>query len=334
MKKNNPIVQYLKKYSGILMALLLICVVLTFTTETFFTVGNSINILRQISINALLAFGMTQLIIAGGIDLSVGGVCALSGCLVVVLINRGVPLLPAVILAIGAGALCGLVNAFFVTRVHIVPFVVTLSSYNIFKGLAYAVSGGLSVSCSNTAFSALGTGYVGRIPVPVIIMCAAMLLCYIIMNRTVLGHKIYAVGGSNLAARYAGINSDKIRTFCYIFSGMMAAAAGIVLAAKMYSAQPSVGVGYEGDAIAASVLGGVSMMGGIGAVGGTLIGAIIIGVISNGLNLLGASYQTQLIMKGIIILIAVGIDTCKKENKFTGLLNLKSLLRKKQKEKI
>ncbi|MDD3218803.1 MAG: ABC transporter permease [Lachnospiraceae bacterium] len=319
MKILNMVKAYFKRYGGILAALLILCIALSFVSPAFATQNNWINILRQISINALIAFGITQLIIVGGIDLSVGGVVAMSGCTSVVLINSGMPVAIAVILALLTGLLAGLINGFCVTVVKIVPFVVTLASFNIYSGLAYVVSNGSSVACKNIAFSKLGTGYIGAVPVPVIVMGVIMLLCWLIMNKTVLGQHIYATGGNERAAEYAGINTKKTRMFCYSLCGVLAAIAGVVLAAKMYSGQPTVGVGYEGDAIAASVLGGVSFEGGAGTIGGTLIGAIVIGVISNGLNLVGASYQTQLIAKGIIILIAVGIDTLKKEHVFNNL---------------
>lgn len=315
-KKMNPLVRYLKNYSGILVALFVICLALALTTETFLTPKNLINILRQISINALIAFGMTMLIIVGGIDLSVGGVCAMSGCCVVVLINAGVPIFAAVLLALLLGAVCGLLNGLLVTKVGIMPFVVTLSTCGVFKGLGYMISGGKSVACKVEAFSYLGTGYVGVIPVPVIIMLIVMFICYIIMNKTVFGQQIYAAGGNDQASRYSGINTNRVRRICYVISAVLASLAGVILASKMYSGQPSVGTGYEGDAIAASVLGGVSMLGGFGSIGGTMIGSIVIGVISNGMNLLGFDYPWQLIIEGGIVLLAVAIDTAKKQKFF------------------
>jgi ribose transport system permease protein len=255
---------------------------------------------------------MTLVMILGGIDLSVGSIVAMCGTLTVgFMVLNHLPMWLAVMMGLAMGAAMGLISGLIVAFFKIPSFIVTLGMLNVARGVAYVYSGGRSTRMMDPAFTAIGSGYLWVFPLPVLYMVALVVIFVVVLNRTKFGTYIYAIGGNRESARLSGVPIKKVEIATFTISGILAAFAGLVLSARMFSGQPSVGVGYELDAIAACVLGGVSMAGGIGRVSGTVFGAIVIGIISNGLNLINVSSFWQLIVKGIIILIAVIIDSQK-----------------------
>ena len=308
----NGAVKYFKDNIGIIIALLAMCVFLVIfptTRSTFLTQNNVFNILRQNASNLFLATGMTMVIILGGIDLSVGSVIALSGCVAAgCVVNMGLPEVAAFLIAILIGAAVGMFNGVVICKTNIPPFIVTLASMNITKGIALVYTQGAPIRCMTDAFKFPGAGYVGPIPTPVILMLIIFVIAVMLVNRTHFGRHIYAVGGNAQAASFSGINVQKVKFWVYTFTGIMAGIAGVVIASRLYSGQPRSGEGAEMDAIAAGVVGGTSMSGGSGRLGGTLIGVLIIGVLNNGLNLMGVDSNWQYIVKGFVILLAVYVD--------------------------
>ena len=273
------------------------------------TPKNLFNILRQNASNMFLATGMTMVIILGGIDLSVGSVIALSGVVAAgCVVNFGLPEAVGFIAAIAVGAAVGLFNGFIICKTDIPPFIVTLASMNITKGIALVLTGGAPIRCMTDAFKFPGAGYVGPVPTPVILMFIIFILAALMINKTQLGRHIYAVGGNVQAAKFSGISVQKVKFIVYAYTGVMAGIAGVVIASRLYSGQPTAGDGAEMDAIASVVVGGTSMSGGSGRIGGTLIGVLIIGVLNNGLNLMGVDSNFQYIVKGLVILLAVYVD--------------------------
>lgn len=310
---NNPIMSVIRGNIGIITVLLLLFITLSLTSSVFLTQDNLIAVLRQISINVFLALGMTLVIILSGIDLSVGAIVALSGTLTVgLIVTTGLPVYLAILIGLVIGAAIGFVNGCIVTQFKLPAFIVTLATMNIAQGVAYLYSGGQSVRIRDAAYTSIGTGQLfGFLPLPVLYMFILVFIFSTLLMKTRFGTYIYAIGGNREAARLSGVPIKKVEIGVYTITGLLAAFAGIVLSARMYSGQPSVGAGYEMDAIAACVLGGVSMAGGRGRISGTIFGAMVIGVISNGLNLLGVSSFWQLVVKGLIILIAILVDAQK-----------------------
>ena len=308
----NGVVKYFKDNIGIIIALVAMFIFLTVfptTRSTFLTPKNMFNILRQNASNLFLATGMTMVIILGGIDLSVGSVIALSGVVAAgCVVNFGLPEAVGFIAAIAVGAAVGLFNGFIICKTGIPPFFVTLASMNITKGIALVLTGGAPIRCMTDAFKFPGAGYVGPVPTPVILMFIIFILAALMINKTQLGRHIYAVGGNVQAAKFSGISVQKVKFIVYAYTGVMAGIAGVVIASRLYSGQPTAGDGAEMDAIASVVVGGTSMSGGSGRIGGTLIGVLIIGVLNNGLNLMGVDSNFQYIVKGLVILLAVYVD--------------------------
>lgn len=308
----NGAVKYFKDNIGIIIALVAMCLFLVIfptTRSTFLTQNNVFNILRQNASNLFLATGMTMVIILGGIDLSVGSVIALSGCVAAgCVVNMGLPEVVGFLIAILIGAVVGMFNGVVICKTNIPPFIVTLASMNITKGIALVYTQGAPIRCMTDAFKFPGAGYVGPIPTPVILMLIIFVIAVMLVNRTHFGRHIYAVGGNAQAASFSGINVQKVKFWVYTFTGVMAGIAGVVIASRLYSGQPRSGEGAEMDAIAAVVVGGTSMSGGSGRLGGTLIGVLIIGVLNNGLNLMGVDSNWQYIVKGFVILLAVYVD--------------------------
>ena len=308
----NGVVKYFKDNIGIIIALVAMFIFLTVfptTRSTFLTPKNMFNILRQNASNLFLATGMTMVIILGGIDLSVGSVIALSGVVAAgCVVNFGLPEAVGFIAAIAVGAAVGLFNGFIICKTDIPPFIVTLASMNITKGIALVLTGGAPIRCMTDAFKFPGAGYVGPVPTPVISMFIIFILAALMINKTQLGRHIYAVGGNVQAAKFSGISVQKVKFIVYAYTGVMAGIAGVVIASRLYSGQPTAGDGAEMDAIASVVVGGTSMSGGSGRIGGTLIGVLIIGVLNNGLNLMGVDSNFQYIVKGLVILLAVYVD--------------------------
>ena len=326
--QGNAVGRFLSKYfkdnGAILIGLFAIMLLLQFFTSEgfnfssglFFKQKNLLNVLRQVSINANLACAMTLVIILGGIDISVGSVIALSGVVTGGLIAfNGWGVFPAVLMGVLVGVLFGVFNGFLISTTPLPPFIVTLSTMNIARGVAYVYTGGSPIRVMSDEFNFIGSGYLGMIPMPVIYSALFIAITAYILNRTKLGRHIYAVGGNREAARFAGINTRRILFFAYAYSGLMAGISGVVLASRMFSGQPTAGDGQEMEAIAATVLGGTSMLGGQGAMGGTVIGVLIMGALQNGLNLLGINSFWQYVVKGAVILLAVYIDVIKKRTR-------------------
>lgn len=293
---------------GLVLALGLMVVVLSTLSDRFLTMPNVLNVLRQISINAIIAFGMTAVILGRGIDLSVGSLLAFVGVFTATLASGEVAAPLAIAAGLGVGAALGLVNGLFVAYAGIAPFIVTLAGLTIFRGMALAFTDGRPVTGLPPLFSTIGYGTFLGLPIPVWVLVAFLLVTHLLLRFTALGRAIYAIGGNEEAARLAGIPVRRVTAFTYLFSGFSAALAAVVLTGRLNSAQPTAGTMFELDAIAAVVVGGTSLFGGRGGVFGTLVGALIIGVINNGMNLLDVSSFYQQIVKGGVILAALLID--------------------------
>lgn len=301
--------KFFRRNSMILIAMFVLVLILAVFTDTFLTRDNILSVMRQVSVDAVLAFGMALVLIIGCIDLSVGSVLALSGCLCVYMIDRGLPVEGAVILTLVFGSLCGLINGLLATFTTIPSFIITLATQQCFRGAAYLMTNGKSLMCYEEKFSAIGAGYIGPIPILAIVIVICLVFTSVLLNRTKFGRGMYAIGGNKTCAIYAGIRVKAITVSVFVFTGIMSAMAGIMLASRVYSAQPTAGSGYECNAIAAAVLGGVSFNGGIGTAGGVMIGILIIGFMNNGLNMLHVTSYWQIIVKGLLILLAVYLDT-------------------------
>lgn len=295
---------------GPLIGLIVITILLTFLSDSFFTVNNLLNLLRQISINALIAFGMTFVVLTAGIDLSVGSLLALGSALTAGLLASGIDPLLAIFLGLLIGLALGAVNGLIITKGKVAPFIATLATMTVFRGATLVYTDGKPITglSDSTVFEMIGRGYLFGIPFPIIIMLIVFLILMFVLKSTVFGRQVYAVGGNEEAAILSGIKTDRVKIWVYSLTGMLSVLAGIILTSRLNSAQPTAGNMYELDAIAAVVIGGTSLMGGRGRIVGTLIGALIIGVIGNGLNLLNVSSFYQQIVKGGVILLAVLLD--------------------------
>ena len=289
--KRNPFTSIVKGNIGIIMVLIIMCVIVSVATDKFLTTNNIISVLRQISINTYIALGMT---------------------LVIITVNQGLPLGLAIVIGMAVGILAGFLSGFIVSHFKVPAFIITMAMMNIASGIAYVYTGGQSTRITNKFFITIGTGYLFNIiPLPVVYMIILIIIFSFLLSKTKFGTYVYAIGGNREAARLSGVPIKKIEIIVFTLSGALAAFAGLVLCSRMYSGQPSVGSGYELDAIAACVLGGTSMAGGKGRISGTVFGAMVIGIISNGLNLIGVSSYWQLIIKGLIIACAVLLDVQK-----------------------
>lgn len=300
--------------AGILPVLILLLIVFSFASDNFMTEANITNIARQASINIVLAAGMTFVILTGGIDLSVGSI--LGGTAVIALACSVNPALAAyaVPMALAAGLVMGMVNGGLVAYAGLPPFIVTLGTYTALRGMAYLLADGTTIINSDISFAWIGNDYLGPLPWLVIIAFAVIALSWFLLRRTTLGVHIYAVGGNLLAARLTGIRVGLVLVFVYALSGLLSALGGVMSASRLYSANGNLGMGYELDAIAAVILGGTSFVGGIGSIMGTLVGALIIATLNNGMTLMGVSYFWQLVIKGAVIIIAVLIDKYRTRN--------------------
>jgi ribose/xylose/arabinose/galactoside ABC-type transport system permease subunit len=298
---------------GTLIGLVGLCAVLWILTPFFLTVSNLLNVAEQTSINAIVAVGMTFVILSGGIDLSVGSIVALSGVVLGLGLRSGAPLVPAIAYAIGVGAICGAGNGLLITLGALPPFIVTLGTMSIARGAALLVTEGRPVSGFSESFRLIATGRVGFVPAPVVATALVYAAAHLVLTRTTFGRYAYAIGGNEEATRLSGVAVRFHKTMIYVVSGVMSAAAAVILTARLNSAQPIAGINYELDAIAAAVIGGTSLMGGEGTLGGTLVGALIMGVLRNGLNLLGVSSFLQQIVIGAVIVVAVLLDTTLKQ---------------------
>lgn len=317
---NRAVKGYFGQNWGILLGLVILVVIFSVFGNNFLTQKNLLNLLRTCATNCYLAIGVQMAIILAGIDLTGGAIAALSGVMTVAAFQWwGMPVWTAVLLGVAIGVIVGCMNGFIVSYTGIHPFVVTLAMQSICRGAAYLVADGSPVTAyGNEVFAAIGQGALGPIPLPVIYMIIFLILDYLFLNKTQTGRHIYAVGGNEVSARFSGINVKKIKILVWTISGTLAGFCGVVLASRLASGQPATGEGYETDAIAAAVLGGTSFFGGTGSVGGLLIGVLIIGLISNGLNLMHVNSYWQFVLKGIIIIAAVYVDMMKQKKQNSG----------------
>src|SRR5687768_270185 len=300
---------------GTLFGLLALSAVLWALTPHFLTVANLLNIAQQTSINAIVAVGMTFVILSGGIDLSVGSIVAVAGVVLGTMLQADQPLVVSVLAAITIGTACGLLNGALISWGGLPPFIVTLGMMSIARGAALVFTEGRPVSGFDAGFRSLATGSVWFVPAPVIIMIVIYLCAHVVLTQTTFGRYTYAIGGNEEATRLSGVAVLRHKTIIYGVSGLMSALAAIILTARLNSAQPIAGMMYELDAIAATVIGGTSLMGGEGTLAGTLVGALIMGVLRNGLNLLGVSSFLQQIVIGGVIVGAVLVDTLLKRQR-------------------
>lgn len=311
----------IKSQAGILIALAVMFILLSITTRSFLTPKNLFNVLRQIAVNVFLACGMTMVIILGGIDLSVGAIIALSGCTCASLITKmGVNVFVAILAGILIGMFIGMINGLITSTTTIPPFIVTLATMNVSRGLARVMVNNKSVAVSDKTYQFIGTGYVGGVPIHVVFILIVVVICSVLLNRTRFGRSIYAVGGNKMAAAYSGINPKKVIFFVFMVNGILAGCAGILSSSRTMVGQYSLGDGAEMDAITAVVLGGTSMTGGVGSISGTVIGCVIVGILNNGMNLLGIDSSWQYVVQGIVVLLAVYVDFIRK----TGLFSRKA----------
>ena len=295
-------------------ALIILMAVITIINSNFLTANNLLNLLLQVTSNALIAFGMTFVILTGGIDLSVGSILALSSALTAGLLGSGMPVTLAILISLILGCILGMMNGLLISYGKLAPFIVTLATMTIFRGatLVYTNGNPITKGLSDTfLFQFLGQGYIVGIPFPVIIMFIVFIVLYVLLHKTAFGKSVYAIGGNEKAAYISGVKLNKVKIIIYSISGIMASISGLIITSRLSSAQPTAGASYEMDAMAAVVLGGTSLSGGKGRILGTLIGALIIGVLNNGLNIIGVSAFWQQVVKGVVILIAVLIDRFK-----------------------
>jgi ribose/xylose/arabinose/galactoside ABC-type transport system permease subunit len=300
---------------GTLIGLVALCAVLWALTPHFLTVSNLLNIAQQTSINAIVAAGMTFVILSGGIDLSVGSIVAVAGVVLGTVLHAGQPVPVAIAASLAAGVACGVANGALVSVGRLPPFIVTLGMMSIARGAALVFTEGRPVSGFDAGVRALATGSIGFVPAPVVAMILVYLVAHVALTRTTFGRYVYAIGGNEEAARFSGVNVRAHKTAVYAVSGLTSAVAAVILTARLNSAQPIAGMMYELDAIAATVIGGTSLMGGEGSLAGTLVGALIMGVLRNGLNLLGVSSFLQQIVIGAVIVGAVLVDTVLKRHR-------------------
>lgn len=304
---NRKIWLIARKYAT-LFILVIFLIAMAFLSDRFFTFKNLTNVGRQISLNAILALGMTLVIISGGIDLSVGGVCALGCCVCAKILNSTGSSLLAIAVVLLIGLAVGAFNGFVVSKTGIAPFIVTLSTVSIIRGITLVMTNASPMPISNAAFKFIGQGTLLGIPFPIYITLILAIITAFVMNKTVFGRYVYAIGGNERSAAVAGIQVKKVKISVYMVSGFLAAFTAIIYTSRLSSGVPSLGNGFEMDAITAAVIGGASLAGGQGHIWGTMIGAVIIGILNNALNLLNINSYFQDIVKGIVVLLAVLFD--------------------------
>ncbi len=305
--ENKMISKY--KYA---IGLILFSVIISIMNPRFLTVSNLLNVFRQTSINSIIAAGMTFVILTGGIDLSVGSTLAISGAIAASMIAGGVNAILAVLVALAIGGAIGAFNGFVISKGKVQPFIATLAAMTLVRGYTLVYTQGKPISTgyekNAEVFAKIGEGYLFGIPIPIYLMIGVFAISFYVLKYTRLGRYVYALGGNEEATFLSGINTTKIKIYVYTISGIFAALAGIIITSRLSSAQPQAGSGYELDAIAAVVLGGTSLAGGSGGVIGTIVGALIIGILNNALNLMNVSSYYQLLAKGLVILVAVLLD--------------------------
>lgn len=313
--KLPPIIARHARQFGTFAVFVVLCGVITILTPHFFTVSNLLNVAQQTVINAIIAVGLTYVIISAGIDLSVGSILAFSGVVMGLALGAGTPIPVAIGVGVAVGAACGLVNGLLIAYGRLPPFIATLGMMSVARGAALLATDGRPVSGFDESFRWLATGEVAGVPVPVVVMIVVYAIAHFTLTRTKFGRYTYAIGGNEEAALLSGVPVRIYKVGIYAACGALAGLASVLLTARLNSAQPIAGLSYELDAIAATVIGGTSLMGGRGSVVGTLIGALIMGVLRNGLNLLGVSSFIQQVVIGSVIISAVLLDTFLKNSK-------------------
>jgi ribose transport system permease protein len=292
-----------------LLVLVLICIILTSLSDKFFTVVNITNVLKQVSMVVIVACAVNFVMISGGLDLSIGGVMALSGVVMATVASNGYPMWLAIVVGILIGSLIGVINAGLVVWTRMTPVIATIGTMYVTRGLAFVVSGGHTVVDGLPSnFDFISAIHFGSIPLLVVIMAVVFIIFYFILTKTVLGKYTYAIGGNAETSRLSGIKVGKVKATLYMLSGTLAGLAGVLMASRLSSGDPNVGIGFEFDVIVSIVLGGTSLAGGEGSLFGTLIGALIVGVLTNGMNLLGIGSIYQYIVEGVVLVLAVIID--------------------------
>ena len=304
-----------RQYGGIVIGLIALVILFSFMNSNFLTSTNVMNIFLQVSIIAITAFGMTYVLLLGDIDLSVGSIIALTGTLAALALVWGVPFYIAILLALMLSIIVGFINGSLTALAGIPAFIVTVATMGIFRGIACIITKGKPEIIMDDTFLELGNGDIFSIPNPIWILLILLIVNHFILSKTTFGRKIYITGGNKEAAIYSGINVKKLKIQVFMITALLAGISGLMLASRLYSGQPSTAQGYELDAIASAVLGGTSLNGGYGTIIGTMIGALIIGVINNGMNLMNIPYFYQLVVKGLVILLAVYIDVRNKKNR-------------------
>lgn len=305
--KSN-LMRALRQYGGIVLALVALCVIFAVLNPRFMTLYNFTNILQQVAVIAIAAFGMTWVILLGEIDLSVGSMIAVAGMVGAQVLALGYGFVPAVAVTLVAGALMGAFNGVISAKLLLPSFIVTVATMGIYRGLVSLPTGGAPAVIDNATWTGIGTGSFLGLPIIIWVVIVLFLVNHIALSRTKFGRRAYLTGGNREAAIYSGIKVDRLKITIFVISGVMSAISGILLSSRLFSAQTNAGQSYELDAIAAAVLGGTSLAGGVGTMVGTLVGALIIGVINNGMNMLSVPYFYQLIVKGLVIILAVWLD--------------------------
>ncbi|KGQ71575.1 ribose ABC transporter permease [Chelonobacter oris] len=315
MTKHRHLAQYVRQLGGIFLSLIVLCVFFSFANNRFMSVANFMNILQQVSVVAIVAFGMTWVILLGEIDLSIGSIIAVSGMVGAQILALDYGIIPALLITLFSGAVMGFINGALTAKFALPSFIVTVATMGIYRGMVSLPTNGAPQMITNNSWTAIGNSVWFGIPVVIWILIALFLFNHIVLSRTIFGRKAYLTGGNIEAAQYSGIQTAKVKIWIFTLSGIMAAISGILLSSRLYSAQTNAGMGYELDAIAAAVLGGTSLAGGVGTMLGTLVGALIIGILNNGMNMMSVPYFYQLIVKGVVILIAVWLDIRSKKKR-------------------
>ncbi len=301
----SPVV---RQYGGIIISLLVLCIVFTVMSPRFLAFNNFMNIMQQVAVVAVAAYGMTYVILLGEIDLSIGSIIAVAGMVAAQAFAMGFGFVPTILLTLAAGAVMGGLNGALSAKLMLPSFIVTVATMGIYRGVVSLPTNGAPAMINDETWLAIGSESFLGLPVIIWIMGVLFAINHVVLSKTIFGRQVYLSGGNREAAIYSGIRVDRIKIIVFMISGVMAAISGILLSSRLSSAQTNSGMGYELDAIAAVVLGGTSLAGGVGTMVGTILGALIIGVINNGMNMLSVPYFYQLIVKGLVILIAVWLD--------------------------
>ncbi|WP_188498763.1 ABC transporter permease [Pullulanibacillus pueri] len=300
---------------GLILALVVLFIVMSLVADNFFAVSNLMNIARQLSVTSIASVGMTLVILIGGIDLSVGSILALSGVMAAMMYSSIESPFLALFVGVLAGAAVGFFNGFVTAKGQIAGFITTLATMSAIRGLSYIFTDGMPISETSPSFIYIGTGYFWGIPIPIYIMIIILLLGSYIVKFTRFGRYIYAIGGNEQTSKWSGLKVDRVKIYVYTISGLLTGLAGVILASRLASGQPSAGDGFELDVIAGVIVGGTSLSGGKGNISGTFIGVLLIGILGNGLTLLNVSSYYQMVIKGGIIILAVLLDTLGRRGK-------------------